>query len=137
MPDIFDKSTATIGKLQYALQIKPGDVGRYVLLPGDPARVARIGKYLDGAREIAHNREFRTWTGTYHGITVSATSTGVGCPSASIAVEELANVGATHFIRVGSSAALQPHIRIGDIVVNTAAMRNEGTTRFYVRDGYP
>ena len=137
MTNIFDKAKFTAGKLQYALQVKPGDVGKYVLLPGDPDRVARIGKHLEGAREIAFNREFRTWTGTYKGITVSATSTGIGCPSASIALEELANVGATHFIRVGSTAALQPHIQVGDIIVNTAAMRNEGTTRFYVRDGFP
>lgn len=137
MQNIFDKSKFTIGKLQYALQVRPGDIGKYVLLPGDPDRVLRIGKYLDSPREIAFNREFRTLTGTYKGIAVSATSTGVGCPSASIAVEELANVGATHFIRVGSTAALQPHIKMGDIIINTAAMRNEGTTRFYVRDGFP
>ena len=137
MPNIFDKSTFASSQRQYALQVKRGDVGKYVLLPGDPDRVARIGKYLAEAREIAFNREFRTWTGTYKGITVSATSTGVGCPSASIAVEELANVGATHFIRVGSTAALQPQIHMGDIIINTAAMRNDGTTRFYVRDGFP
>lgn len=137
MTAIYDKSKEMRNKIQYALQVKPGDVAKYVLLPGDPDRVLRIAKYLDGAREIAYSREFRTWTGTYKGIPVSATSTGVGCPSASIAVEELANVGATHFIRVGSTAALKPGIAVGDIIINTAAMRNEGTTRFYVRDGYP
>jgi uridine phosphorylase len=137
MSPIFDKARYSAGKLQYALQVKPGDVGKYVLLPGDPDRVARIGRRLDSVREIAFNREFRTCTGIYKGIPVSATSTGVGCPSASIAVEELANVGATHFIRVGSTAALQPYIQVGDIIINTAAMRNEGTTRFYVRDGFP
>ena len=83
MPNILDKSTFASSQRQYALQVKRGDVGKYVLLPGDPDRVARIGKYLAEAREIAFNREFRTWTGTYKGITVSATSTGVGCPSAS------------------------------------------------------
>src|SRR5207253_10517064 len=100
MPHIFDKTSFSVGKLQYALQVKPGDVGKYVLLPGDPDRVARISRRLASVREIAFNREFRTCTGSYKGIPVSATSTGVGCPSASIAVEELANVGATHFIRV-------------------------------------
>lgn len=119
------------------MQIEPDDVARYVLLPGDPARVLRIAKYLDNAREIAYNREFRTWTGEYKGVRVSATSTGVGCPSASIAVEELANVGATHFIRVGSTAALQPGIALGDIIINTATMRNEGTTKFYVPARFP
>ncbi|MEE3228913.1 MAG: nucleoside phosphorylase, partial [Chloroflexota bacterium] len=83
------------------------------------------------------NREFKTITGIYQGISVSVMSTGIGCPSASIAVEELANAGATHFIRVGSTAALQPGIRTGDIIVNTAAQRNDGTTRAYVPEGYP
>ncbi len=97
----------------------------------------RIAKYLDEAREIAYNREFCTWTGSYKGIPVSATSTGIGCPSAAIAVEELANVGATHFIRVGSTGAFQPGMRIGDLVIATGAMRNEGTTRFYAGEGFP
>ena len=87
--------------------------------------------------QVANSREFRTITGSYRGIPVSATSTGVGCPSASIAVEELINAGATHFIRVGSTAALQPHIRTGDIVINTGVVRNDGTTRAYVPDTYP
>ena len=134
---ILDKASKTLGRKQYHLQVAPGDVGNYVLLPGDPDRVLRIAKYLDEAREIAYNREFRTWTGSYKGIPVSATSTGIGCPSAAIAVEELANVGATHFIRVGSTGALQPGMRIGDLVIATGAMRNEGTTRFYAGEGFP
>jgi len=112
-------------------------VAPYVLLPGDPDRVGRIGKHLQEARGVADHREFRTWTGSYHGMPVSATSTGIGCPSAAIAVEELANVGATHFIRVGSTGALQPEMRIGDLVVTVGAMRNEGTSLFYVPDGFP
>ena len=113
------------------MRVRPGDVGKYVLLPGDPDRVLRIAKYLDDAREITFHREYRTCTGTYKGIPISATSTGIGCPSAAIAVEELANVGATHFIRVGSTGALQPGIKIGDLIVSTGSMRNEGTSRFY------
>lgn len=132
-----DKSKETLGKLQYHIHVAPGQVGKYVLLPGDPDRVLRIAKYLENAREIAFHREHRTWTGTYKGITVSATSTGMGCPSTAIAVEELANVGATHFIRVGSTAALQAGMHIGDIVVNTGSMRLDGTTRYYVHDGFP
>lgn len=132
-----DKSKVTLGKLQYHIHVAPGQVGKYVLLPGDPDRVLRIAKYLDNAKEIAFHREHRTWTGTYKGITVSATSTGMGCPSTAIAVEELANVGATHFIRVGSTGALQKGMRIGDIVVNTGSMRLDGTTRYYVYDGFP
>ena len=132
-----NKADASLGKMQYHLKLKPGDVGKYVLLPGDPDRVLRISKYLDDVKEVVFHREYRTCTGSYKGIKVSATSTGIGCPSAAIAVEELANVGATHFIRVGSTGALQPHINVGDIIINTASMRNEGTTKFYVDDGFP
>ena len=132
-----NKADASLGKMQYHLKLKPGDVGKYVLLPGDPDRVFRISKYLDDVKEVVFHREYRTCTGSYKGIKISATSTGIGCPSAAIAVEELANVGATHFIRVGSTGALQPHINVGDIIINTASMRNEGTTKFYVDDGFP
>ena len=132
-----DKSAETLGKKQYHIKVSPGEVGQYVLLPGDPDRVLRIAKYLDDAKEIAFNREHRTWTGKYKGIMVSATSTGMGCPSAAIAIEELANVGATHFIRVGSTAALQPGMSIGDIVVSTGAMRLDGTSAYYAHPGFP
>lgn len=132
-----DKSSVTRDQIQYHLRLRPGDVGRYILLPGDPDRVLRIARHLTNPKEIVFNREYRTCTGTYKGIIVSATSTGIGCPSAAIAVEELANIGATHFIRVGSTGALQPDVHPGDIVINTASMRNEGTTRFYVDEGFP
>lgn len=134
---VLDKGEKTLGRLQYHLRVRPGDVGKYVLLPGDPDRVLRIAKYLDDAREITFHREYRTCTGTYKGIPISATSTGIGCPSAAIAVEELANVGATHFVRVGSTGALQPGIKIGDLIVSTGSMRNEGTSRFYAPEGFP
>jgi uridine phosphorylase len=134
---VLDKGEKTLGRLQYHLRVRPGDVGKYVLLPGDPDRVLRIAKYLDDAREITFHREYRTCTGTYKGIPISATSTGIGCPSAAIAVEELANVGATHFIRVGSTGALQHGIKIGDLIVSTGSMRNEGTSRFYAPEGFP
>ena len=134
---LVNKAEKTVGKIQYHVRVRPGDVGKYVLLPGDPARTDRIAKYLDNPRLVASNREYRTFTGEYHGITVSATSTGIGCPSAAIAVEELANVGAEVFIRVGSTAALQPGIRIGDLIINTGSMKNEGTSRFHVPDSFP
>jgi len=132
-----DKMAYTKGKIQYHLRVAPGDVGRYVFLPGDPDRVLRIAKYLDDVEELVFNREYRTCTGYYKGIKVSATSTGIGCPSAAIAVEELANVGVTHFIRIGSTGALQPEIETGDIIISTGAMKNEGTTKFYVPEGFP
>ncbi len=134
---LLDKAAATEGRIQYHLRVNRGDVGKYVLLPGDPDRVLRIARHLQDPKEIAYHREYRTMTGTYRGITVSATSTGIGCPSAAIAVEELANIGATHFIRVGSTGALQPGVETGDVIINTATMRNDGTSRFYVDDGFP
>ena len=109
-----NKADASLGKMQYHLKLKPGDVGKYVLLPGDPDRVFRISKYLDDVKEVVYHREYRTCTGSYKGIKISATSTGIGCPSAAIAVEELANVCATHFIRVGSTGELQPHINVNN-----------------------
>jgi uridine phosphorylase len=135
--EILNKAAVTKGKKQTSTHLTPEDACKYALLPGDPDRVLRIAKYLDDAHEIAFRREFRSWSGTYRGIKVLVVSTGIGCPSASIAAEELANIGVTHLIRVGSTAALQPQIKVGDLIINTAAMRNEGTTRFYVRDGYP
>lgn len=134
---VVDKARLTAGKPQYHIRLKPGDAARYVLLPGDPGRVLRIAKHLDDAKEIAFHREYRTVTGTYRGIPVSAVSTGIGCPSTAIAVEELANIGVTHLIRVGSTGALQPHLETGDIVINTATMRKDGATRFYVDEGFP
>ncbi len=132
-----DKRELSKGKLQYHLKVKPGDVAKYVMLPGDPGRVLKIAKFMDNAKEIARNREFLTYTGEYKGIRVSATSTGIGCPSAAIAVEELANVGAKVFIRVGTSAGIQPEVEPGDLVVPKGAMRNEGTSYYYVPDGFP
>ncbi len=132
-----DKREISRGKLQYHLKVKPGDVAKYVLLPGDPGRVLKIVEFMDSAKEIAKNREFLTYTGEYKGIPVSVTSTGIGCPSAAIAVEELANVGAKVFIRVGTSAGIQPEVKPGDLVIPNGAMRNEGTSYYYVPDGFP
>jgi uridine phosphorylase len=134
---VLDKADKTIGKMQYHIRCRPGDVGEYVLLPGDPARVPRIAKYLENAEQVASNREYLTYTGWHAGVKVSATSTGIGCPSAAIAVEELANIGARVFIRVGSTGALQDGMHIGDLVIATGAMKGEGTSRFYVPDTVP
>jgi len=133
---IVDKKTLK-RDVQYHIGMREGQVGRYTLLPGDPARVGRVAKFLEGCEEVAYQREFRTVTGDYHGIRVSCTSTGIGCPSATIAVEELANIGVHTFIRIGSTAALQPHIRLGDLVIAQASMRNEGTSRFYAPPEFP
>jgi len=135
--DILDKDAKTLGKKQYHIHLKPGDIGEYVLLPGDPGRSDRVAKYLDDATLVAHNREHKTFTGYYKGVKVSVTSTGMGCPSAAIACEELINIGATSLIRIGSTAALQEGIHIGDLMVSTGSMKNEGTSKFYVPDCFP
>ncbi|MCL2580027.1 MAG: nucleoside phosphorylase [Oscillospiraceae bacterium] len=132
-----DKSQVTAGKKQYHIALSPGEIGEYVLLPGDPARSDIVAKYLDNAQLMANNREHRTFTGTYKGVKISVTSTGMGCPSTAIAAEELINIGAKVLIRIGSSAALAPEIKIGDLMISTAAMKNEGTSRFYVPDAFP
>ena len=123
----------------YHIHCKKGDVGRYVLLPGDPFRTDKIAQYLDNPVLVAHNREHKTWTGTLDGEKVSVTSTGMGCPSTAIAVEELIACGADTFIRVGTSgrvcdAAQDPNL-MG--IITTAAVRDEGTTRQYIPIEYP
>jgi uridine phosphorylase len=123
--------------IQYHVQLKSGDVGRYVLLPGDPGRCKLIASYFDDARFIAQNREYVTYTGTLLGEKVSVTSTGIGCPSTAIAVEELCVVGADTFIRVGTSGGMQPNINTGDVAVLTGAIRDEGTTLHYMPVEFP
>ncbi|WP_197463571.1 uridine phosphorylase [Thermococcus peptonophilus] len=123
--------------MQYHIACKPGDVARYVLLPGDPERVPKISSLWDEAREIAFHREYRTHTGKYRGVPISVTSTGIGGPSTAIAVEELAAIGADTFIRVGSTGAIQPGIEIGDLIIAKAAVRLDGTSKQYVRVEYP
>ena len=123
--------------LQYHLQINPGDVGRYVILPGDPKRCKTIAQYFDDARFIADNREFVTYTGYLEGEKVSVTSTGIGGPSASIAMEELVRCGADTFLRVGTCGGIDLDVKGGDTVVATGAVRMEGTTREYAPIEYP
>ena len=108
-----------------------------MLLPGDPGRVESIAKLLDHPRLIARNREFTTVTGELDGRPISVTSTGIGSPSTAIAVEELAAIGARTFIRVGTTGSIQDDVHFGDLVVATAAVRDEGTTPGYVPVGYP
>jgi len=122
---------------QYHLQCSPGDVGGYVLLPGDPARCALIAERFTGARLVAASREYTTYTGLLDGTPVSATSTGIGGPSTAIAVEELCNLGAHTLIRVGTCGGMQPAVRWGDVILAQAAVRDEGTTFQYVPPGYP
>jgi uridine phosphorylase len=121
----------------YHLEVAPSDVADAVLLPGDPDRVDTITATWDEAETVARHREYRTATGTYEGTPVSVTSTGIGSPSAAIAVEELARVGVGTFLRVGSCGALQPEMAPGDLVITDGAVRQEGTSDEYVREDYP
>jgi uridine phosphorylase len=108
-----------------------GDVAKYVLVPGDPGRVETIVSFLDESRKVADYRGFITYIGSSDGIGISVCSTGIGCPSAAIAVEELARIGAETFIRVGTTGALQRHVHTGDIVIASAAVRADGASRNY------
>ena len=122
---------------QYHIQVANGEVGRYVILPGDPKRCKKIAQYFDNPVMIADNREFITYTGTLDGVKVSVTSTGIGGPSAAIAMEELARCGADTFIRIGTCGGIQPEVKSGDLVIGTGAVRMEGTSKEYAPIEYP
>ena len=122
---------------QYHIQTAPGEVGEYVILPGDPKRCEKIARYFDDPVMIADSREFVTYTGTLDGVKVSVTSTGIGGPSASIALEELVKCGARTFIRIGTCGGMQTEVKSGDIVIATGAVRMEGTTREYAPVEFP
>lgn len=122
---------------QYHIQVAPGEVGKYVILPGDPKRCAKIAKYFEDPVLVADNREFVTYTGTLDGVKISVTSTGIGGPSASIAMEELYRCGADTFLRVGTCGGMQKEVKSGDVVIATGAIRMEGTSREYAPIEYP
>ena len=134
---IVDKSSIGLGARQFHIGVAPGEVSTVALMPGDPFRVPLVAEYLDDPRDVAHKREHRTMVGTYRGHQITVTSTGMGCPSTAIATEELARVGVTSFIRVGSTGALQPGIEPGDLIVSEGSFRNDGTSDAYVPKGYP
>ena len=122
---------------KYHVGLGPGDVGDYVLVPGDPFRTPLIAKHLDGAKEVAFSREYRTFTGKVDGVPVSAMSTGMGGPSVAIGVEELRELGVHTLLRVGTCGALQPEVKMGDLVIAIGAVRSEGTPDGYVPKEYP
>jgi len=122
---------------QFHTAVAAGEVGRYVLLPGDPKRCEKIAAYFENPLLIADSREFVTYTGTLDGTLVSVTSTGIGGPSASIAMEELAEAGADTFIRVGTCGGMDINVKGGDLVIATGAIRMEGTSREYAPIEFP
>jgi uridine phosphorylase len=122
---------------KYHVGLAVGEVGSYVLVPGDPFRTELIARHLDGAEEKAWQREYRTFTGALNGTPVSTCSSGIGGPSMAIAVEELGELGVHTFIRVGTCGAGQPGMKIGDLVIGTGAVRSEGTPDAYVPREFP
>ena len=127
----------SIDGTQYHIGLKEGDIGEYVILPGDPKRCEKIAAYFDEPKLIADKREFVTYTGYLNGVKVSVTSTGIGGPSASIALEELVKVGGKYFIRVGTSGGMQKEVKSGDLVIATGAIRMEGTSKEYAPIEFP
>ena len=123
--------------IQYHIGLKSGDIGEYVILPGDPKRCEVIAQHFDNAKLVADRREFMTYTGYLNGKKVSVTSTGIGGPSASIALEELVKVGGKKFIRVGTCGGMQTDVKSGDLVIATGAIRMEGTSKEYAPIEFP
>lgn len=125
------------GERQFHIRAKAGEVGRYVILPGDPGRVPKIAALLENAVQIAQNREYNLYTGTLCGEKVSVCSTGIGGPSAAIAAEELIKCGADTLLRIGTSGGIKLDVTGGDLCIASAAVRGEGTSREYLPEGYP
>ncbi len=123
--------------VQYHIQCAEGEVGKYVIIPGDPGRCEKIAKYFDNPVLVAQNREYTTYTGTLLGEKVSVCSTGIGGPSASIAVEELTALGADTFVRVGTCGGINMKVLADDCVIASGAVRMEGTSREYAPIEFP
>lgn len=122
---------------QYHIGLRKGDVGKYVILPGDPKRCQKIAQYFENPQLVGDNREFVTYTGYLDGEKVSVTSTGIGGPSAAIALEELTQIGADTFIRVGTCGGMALDVKGGDVVIATGAIRMEGTSKEYAPIEFP
>jgi uridine phosphorylase len=138
LPNADHRVALPVGERQYHIDLGPGELAEYVLLPGDPDRTARIARLLDSVEFERQNREFASVTGTYKGLRVSAVSTGIGSDNVEIVIAEiLAITEHPTLIRVGSSGALQPEIKSGDLCITAGAVRLETTTAWFVSDGYP
>lgn len=122
---------------QYHIDCKPGDVASYVLVPGDPQRVGKIASLWDSSREVANHREYHTMTGEYKGVPLSCTSTGIGGPALTIAIDELCRIGADTFVRVGTCGGIRKHQKLGDLVISIGAVRLDGASKDLVIPEYP
>ena len=122
---------------QYHTGVGPEDIGKYVIMPGDPKRCEKIAQYFDNPVLVADVREYVTYTGTIEGVKVSVTSTGIGGPSAAIAIDELSKCGAHTFIRIGTCGGMQEEVMGGDVVIATGAVRMEGTSKEFAPIEYP
>lgn len=130
------RPTDTVGAM-YHIRLKPGDVPSMVLLPGDPGRGERIAAFWDTREEVANYREYRTFRGTYEGVPIAATSTGIGCAGAEIAIHELHEVGVDTCIRVGTTGSITKQFDTGDLIIPVAAVRKDGTSDTYIGPEYP
>lgn len=119
------------------IQCSENQIGKYVFLPGDPDRVHVIAQYLDNSVKVAQSREFVTYTGYLNGVKVSVTSTGIGGPSAAIAIEELIKLGAHTFIRIGTCGGINPTLNVGSAIIATGAIRTDGTSTRYLPIAFP
>src|SRR5210317_1827400 len=130
------KSVQKVEQVKH-LPLKFGEIARYVIVPGDPNRVPLIAESLENPIHQGQEREFNAYKGTYKGVEVSVVSTGIGCPSTAIAVEELAHIGAEVFIRIGTSGAVENSVHKGDIFIATGAVRDDGTSKQYIPIEFP
>lgn len=138
MTDADARVAVPTGEVQYHIGVGPGDLGEYILLPGDQDRVEIVAAHFDTVELRHRHREFATATGTYRGLRVSCVSTGIGTDNVEIVLAEiLAITDRPTLVRIGSSGALQPGMEIGDLVISTGSLRLETTTSWFVHEGYP
>ena len=131
------KGETNPGKPQYHIRLLKGQVPEFVLLPGDPDRLKLISSLLSDVRLLSESREYASLVGSYRGVKVGVVSTGIGGPSAAIALEELWRLGVRYAIRVGTTASISDDVKVGDLVLARAAVRNDGTSRYYIPQEFP
>ena len=121
----------------YHLRLRKGEIPPYVVLTGDPANTEKIASHWTGSHQLAYNREYRTFSGTYDGLPLASTSTGIGCQSSELVINELVKVGGKLCIKVGNASSIDPKLSLGDLVIPMASMRKGGSADLYVQPEYP